>query len=542
MDACEFAKDLCHHAAEDDSDQQWSNRSATANPAVASTSKPTTSIHDLPLELLIHIFRFVEPTCRGDIRLSHVCRRWRAAIHGTPEFWRDLLAVKRVLMTTRRDEHQTLWIDVLERVHQLPLHLTLSHNNLDVLETPFLAPYLPRLSVLSVEWEGFPDLEPEFQQRMLALGPLPSLETLRCIFEDDIVSYHRSVPDQATSTAAYADRYPKLRYLEVNVNFLAFRMIVPSLKTLILHKGHISLSQLLAAMQQCPLLEYLELAGLIDTDQHTSDDPTVPTVHFPHLREWEMYDDSWSPWDSNFPILLKHILCPPMARMTLWLHSYTPLSRVFLPDHAGSHIGALSAVLDAVTTFDLAFTLGQDGGPAGLLLKWFASGERTPRLFVSLPSREWAADLRPTSPLPYPRLSEIASVLSSQSHRAITELHVDLAHIPTLACMRRVEWTILFDLFPGLVALTTRLRSCVGLLRALRQAPPRRTSLRLERLAVTCADMKRVHHGLVVTLEMRAARGLRLRHLRFAHSNEDAPPLSEWHLARLKDVVAEVVA
>ena len=504
-------------------------------------------IDDLPPELLVHIFRFLEPTCAQDIRLTHICRRWRAAVHAAPEFWRDLLACKHILRSAFYMRHHMFWHDILERTQQLPLRLSVTNKNIDILETPVFAPGLPRLAVLSVSWEHNPDLQSTFRRCMSALGPLPSLEVLQCVFDHSTIIAHPPFaqdPEVVSVAEIWVDRYPELRHYEVNPPFLDYRMMVPSLTTLVIHKGLLSLSRLLTAMQQCPNLEDLALTGLGNTrDGTVIVQPT--TVHLAHLEEWKLIDNLQ--YSAFQPFMLRHVRCPPTTCILVMLCPNWHLSRLFPRDDAGlHHVGALPAVLQATTTFTLTFTPGDDllEHPA-LWLQWFAAGEdRRPRLTVRLQSPRWDGTRRnlvnPTSLQPYPRLVDVASVLSPPSTNSITELHVDLAYLRTEAsCMRRVEWTILLDVCPALVALTMRLRSCVGLLRALRQAPLRVP--RLERLDVTCANMKGVHHGLVVTLDLRAAQGLRLRRLRFVHSNVDAPPLSHWHMERLRAVVSEEV-
>ncbi|KAI0695764.1 hypothetical protein C8T65DRAFT_743846 [Cerioporus squamosus] len=62
-------------------------------PELKSIYNSGASVNQLPIELLMHIFRAVGPrTSPADaIRLTHVCRSWRSLIHHTPVFWSDFL-------------------------------------------------------------------------------------------------------------------------------------------------------------------------------------------------------------------------------------------------------------------------------------------------------------------------------------------------------------------------------------------------------------------------------------------------------------------
>ncbi|RPD65714.1 hypothetical protein L227DRAFT_570996 [Lentinus tigrinus ALCF2SS1-6] len=493
-----------------------------------------TGIDNLPFELLIHISRFIRPEGRGDVRYAHICQRWRAAIHDTAEFWRDMLGNPFVLVDSLgKPNRQVGNFPFFQLTRQLPLHITLLQRDFAVLKTLPLVQNLHRLSILTIEWEQR-DERSEFRDRMLALGPLPSLEVLSCTYQS--ASGPSQGRDTPPHTAPDVRKYPKLRHLEVNADFLSYAMVVPHLKTLIIGAGYISLREVLDALRCCPLLESLQFHAVHETPHPVN----IKAVHLPHLRVLDLRDAEMLP--RFVTCILKTIHCPPTTHVSIMIlpYSFLYLSSYFPRDHAGSHTTALSAVLDTVSA--LEFMVAKRGRyERELWLKWSVPGEDEPRLAISMPYQTlmWNAydDLTPgNSQAPYPYIESIAEAFSSET---ITALRIDLADEPTPVYMRRIEWTTLFDAFPALVALATRVRSCAGLLRALRQEPFRPT--RLEKLEITCANKKRLHHGLVVTLEMRAAQGLRLHHLGFSHSNEDASPFSEWHLMRLKDVVAEVV-
>ncbi|RDX54722.1 hypothetical protein OH76DRAFT_991718 [Lentinus brumalis] len=503
--------------------------------------EPAVDIHDLPFEVLIHIFRFIRPTWRGNIRYAHVCRRLRAAIHDTPEFWRDMIDIQRVLRSSWSRERSKAFLAVfLERAQQLPLHINLVQSEFDTLETRPLGDYLDRISVLFVQWERG-DFKCELRGRLLALGPLPTLESLECTYEDPEYTRPHSLDMYRTPSAVpCTDWYPKLSYLEVNPDFLMDAVVVPSLRTLLIHMGYASLSGILATLRHCPLLERLHIGQIFEPTYVPIE--SMSPVPLLHLHEWTMFDSYECP---GFPeVMLRHIQCPPTTRIAL--HPVGPYNKIILSEvvpkdriEGGSHIGALSAVLPTTTTLDIQIVAGGDRWVSkNLFLKWYAPGEDVPRLCITMSYRvgDWNGGISPTSLQPYPYMLNITFAFSSQT---ITDLRLDLANEPTPVFMRRIDWTILFDAFPALIALTARLRSCAGLLRALRQAPLRLG--RLERLEVTCANKIRVHHALVITLEMRANQGLRLRLLGFCHSNDDAGPFSDWHLARLRAVVAEVI-
>ncbi|RDX50200.1 hypothetical protein OH76DRAFT_462358 [Lentinus brumalis] len=79
-------------------------------PEVKSIYNSGALINQLPIELIIHIFRFVGPrTSPADaIRLTHICRLWRLLIHQAPTFWSDLLDAEDVLARTWHDNAMVL--------------------------------------------------------------------------------------------------------------------------------------------------------------------------------------------------------------------------------------------------------------------------------------------------------------------------------------------------------------------------------------------------------------------------------------------------
>ncbi|RPD65710.1 hypothetical protein L226DRAFT_557686 [Lentinus tigrinus ALCF2SS1-7] len=509
---------------------------ASSTPMTHTSMKPAISIHDLPSELLIHIFRFLKPTYGGDIQVTHVCRRWRAAIHSTPEFWRDMIANRRVLGTGWRHDKRQLeaFLNVmLERTRRLPLHIELSHGDLDFLETAPLKDHLDRIAALIVERDTC-DRGSATLGRVLALGPLPTLESLELTYES-WACMSSVVPDEPPP-APLTHSYPKLRCLEVNPNFLAYTMMVPSLRKLIIYPGYVSLSGILGALKHCPQLEWLECLGLFEH----ADNPIrpFPLVHLPCLRDWVINDSHLCP--GFVPqIMFRHIQCPTTTRISLGFGRSADLSDVLPRDRAGSLEGCFAVVLGTVSKLDFAVIAGRQWIDIDRLeLKFFAAGEDASRISISIPYKlgKWHGDIVPTSLRPFPCTPNVASVFSSQT---ITELRLNLPQESTPLPMRRVDWTILFDAFPSLVALATQIGSCTGLLKALRQTPLRLRGL--ERLEVTCANGPRTHHALVLTVEMRASQGVHLRRLAYVHSREDVRPFSKWHLARLRAVVAEVI-
>ena len=124
------------------------------------------SVHDLPVELLAHIFRSISPIEHRDIRLAHVCSLWRATLQGTPEFWATFLTLPSLITQDDHERSVGLWYSFIDRTRCQPLRLRLEGGDFDLLKT--IPEHLPRLSWLHVRWRTANPKD--IQRRLLATG------------------------------------------------------------------------------------------------------------------------------------------------------------------------------------------------------------------------------------------------------------------------------------------------------------------------------------------------------------------------------------
>lgn len=106
----------------------------------------------MPIELLPSIFRWLPPTKRSDIRLSHVCGTWRDALMKTPEFWADFLMVEDLISPEHYERDVGFWHSFVDRTRPLPLRLPLDGGHCDLIKT--VPEHLPRLKWLDVQWRA----------------------------------------------------------------------------------------------------------------------------------------------------------------------------------------------------------------------------------------------------------------------------------------------------------------------------------------------------------------------------------------------------
>ncbi|RDX54721.1 hypothetical protein OH76DRAFT_991711 [Lentinus brumalis] len=474
-------------------------------------------IDDLPIELLIDIFRCVTPTERSDIRLTHVCRIWRSTLQRAPEFWAKFLTVPDLITQDNYVRDVGFWHTWVDRTRTQPLQLRLRGRDLDLLKT--IAGHLLRLASLHAQWSMvYPR---EVQRRLLALGPLPALEELRltCDLPAPISNFLDLEAAGLEGITPRADEYPQLRHLEVNPDFFIPSMVVPSLKTLVIYHGHVKFEVLMYALANCPTLESLHL----DHAHFWDIRDTAPQVVLPHLRDLCLdYPDSPP---TTVHGVFTHIQFPSITRLTALIGDCALVG--VIPDaHPLPILRVLTRlvmqVYDATDDVPRTHTLS---------IKGYVDGEvrqDTPQLYTVNQRINWKHRGG------WAFYTPISGITHSMGSPAVTEL--ELCLLDEQLNMTHIDWTRLFEAFPALVSLEVRIASCAGLLKALRRQP-RRPS-RLVRLGLTCGNAPGVHHSLVLTLELRASLGHGLQRLEFRNPNG---PFSSWHLARLREVVSEVV-
>ncbi|KZV73381.1 hypothetical protein PENSPDRAFT_732896 [Peniophora sp. CONT] len=146
----------------------------------------TPTIHELPIETLMHIFRYLvkeEEVARPELRekyppaliLRSICRRWNAVAKATPELWLQLVGPYGIEWTRR----------ALTFSKELPLDLTILNRTAfyrgfkDISHSlPLLEAKLCRLRSLTLHLDSYPEIVPSDLQMALLSSPLPMLEKL----------------------------------------------------------------------------------------------------------------------------------------------------------------------------------------------------------------------------------------------------------------------------------------------------------------------------------------------------------------------------
>ncbi|RPD65709.1 hypothetical protein L226DRAFT_530765 [Lentinus tigrinus ALCF2SS1-7] len=487
------------------------------------------SIHDLPIELLPHIFRWISPTDRKDILLAHVCGVWREALHRTPEFWAGLLTVQGLVTTRNHQRDAELWYSFVDRTLSQPLRLLLGGHAFHLMKA--IPQHLPRITLLHVEWlRVYPK---DAQGHLLAIGPLPALEHLQlsCVSPAPLTDFLDFDPAALVGSRLLANEHPRLRHLEVNPDFFIPSMVSASLRTLIIHKGHMSIVLLTSALANCPNLESLRLNhaykwGVLNT---------LPQIDLPRLRDYFLdYSDNRYVHETPVRDILGCIRCPSFAQLALDIGSPNPV-RVLFPN---SNVSPIMRVLTRLVIQSSDDSNEKVSLSYSLLAQGFVDSDRSqiPRLHVGV----WGVNTH------YPLSSILMSlIIPSVGFPAVTDLDI-LLHcgrgIPTP--MTSPEWNSLLQAFPALISLTAHIasESCEELLRGLffgRLLPVPR----LQKLAISCTQAPRLlMNDLASMCQVRAGRGSPLRRLELRSSSLESynRPLWPWEMEHLRRWVEEV--
>ena len=477
------------------------------------------SVHDLPVELLAYIFRSISPIEHRDIRLAHVCSLWRATLQRTPEFWATFLTLPSLITQDDHERSVGFWYSFIGRTRCQPLRLRLEGGDFDLLRT--IPEHLPRLAWLHVRWRTANPKD--IQRRLLATGPLPGLKHLQliCAFPAPETNFLDLDVAGLANSAPLVEEYPQLRHLEVNPDFFIPSMVVRSLTTFIIHRGHMSFATLLPALAQCPALKILQIHHVFFRETNGTSQP----VDLPDLREL-FVNYKHEPGASTLHHLLSHMRCPSMAQLTILLSSHTLTGLLPEPQPLPIARPLTKLVVQISDAYDVAprkYTLTVEGYVAGSL-------QNAPRLRI----------INTRSPWQDPdgwEFSPLHSITHYFRHSPITDLQLGL--LDEKISMAQDDWSALFGAFPALVALSVQIMSCSTFLKVLRHTPlwlPK-----LKRLALGCGTASGVPYALVVTLRVRATQGHRLQRFEYCHLKSETPPLSNWHLDRLRHLAAQVV-
>ena len=477
----------------------------------------TAPIHTkLPPEVLIHIFSFLSPTRRADIKFTHVCRTWRNLIHGTPQFWVDMI---RAIKNPSLPEDFSDILIFLTRSASLPFVLDFGNMyNMPFLKTLEDRGHLRRLSELSMAlpYNHFSLIYSFCQLSM------PELRILRCrvavfCFDDT------SGPREEEYDFPIVHNFPRLRRLELPEGLLFTPFLaVPSLTTLV-HSGEpLDPILFILALKLCPELEVLSLQNFrrptgLSFDVE-NDDLRCP---LPRMS-WCSIDNSEVESSRSFVREFLHMITlPPTACLTVY-HAdvYFPsdiIPPLFQPAIVGT-INKLHLTIESGDTTDIR--------RVGIA----CSAGDFKCIDVSLTTRTCEWSRRDVDC--YSILHDATEIFSSAR---ITSLVLECA--PDDSEKENIWINILLEL-PFLLSLIVHVRSCRKLLRAL--GPPGHIICAFLRcLAITSCSGSGVHELLVMVAEWRVSMGAPLEKLEYY--DESSPPLSVSRMQRLRAVVPEVI-
>ena len=272
-----------------------------------------TPINTLPNELLMKIFASIGiDTWRSApwmLTMSHICRRWRAVVLVTPEFWVKPLQHWGDLENDHQQNH--LLPIFLERSSPCPLQLhrfeRSSSKNFHGWE-----PHFGRLTVLQAFLESDSDV-PKILRKITA--KMKRLERLKLEVVFD--SSYRKEPLELDIRPWKAERLPFLGRLEISGEIFCRATTVPSLHTLVLFgRGGLKfLPRLLDGLEGCPALARVHLnvniwldVLLESTGRRAPAVDSLRVVDLPNLRQLRITGKVLV-----IRTLLSHISFPPSA-------------------------------------------------------------------------------------------------------------------------------------------------------------------------------------------------------------------------------------
>ncbi|RDX41930.1 hypothetical protein OH76DRAFT_175675 [Lentinus brumalis] len=272
----------------------------------------------LPPEVLMHVFRCIEPDDRQHIRIAHVCRLWRSLLRSTSEFWVRLLdpdvSGPIVLSDVR---HEIIISDIVRNSSPLSFGIALPSSCLADVSEGRIVGDLSRLSSLRIVIVHSDSLN------SLSCMSLPCLDTLSLWYEE--LGIHRlTIPPISSS------QFPRLHTLETNCPLIARRLLSPAIQRLSMGSSASFIcaihpyrrafgaccrmdaaQDVLDIMQRCARLETLRFADCLPVSWLGPDEVgTLEVVRMPSLRALTIVDKA-----PTVQKLLKSISIPATTRL-----------------------------------------------------------------------------------------------------------------------------------------------------------------------------------------------------------------------------------
>ncbi|KAI9057160.1 hypothetical protein FKP32DRAFT_1598639 [Trametes sanguinea] len=258
-------------------------------------------IHCLPNELLMYIF-VLGCSTRRDIRLSHVCRRWRSLALATPSLWANLVnqdSGAAIEQLTRVHRPHVKYMDIVVSIFARSGSCTLRPRfaYFSSAHAGILTMKRAQISTLHISSMN-PAEVLAFYATVRTIGGLPNLTEL-------------NLGPCSTATPRYDswrdEDLPSLRTLSVDGASLTAECMVSSIRTLTLRgRSPCAAKPFVDALRRCPCLEVLRI--LEEAMPRTTIPDTEGVVHLPELKKLHSTHVERSTW--SFPQLLSHLDLP----------------------------------------------------------------------------------------------------------------------------------------------------------------------------------------------------------------------------------------
>ena len=480
-------------------------------------------------ELLIHVFRVMDPRRRCDISVMHVCRLWRELILSTPEFWVSMVEgafAQPIWKGPQTQENPEFFLTLIRRTAPRPYSLPLRARNVPLL-TRFSQHDISRLVTLRIN--SCPDIS------ILLSLRFPGLEQL--VITDHHIAVIRGPGVEMGLSAPRIEQFPKLTELSVPAALFLPSLAVPSLRKLTV-MGEIRTPDVFQrALRECKLLEHMTIYDCPLLPGLSHPPPTHVAVHMPNLSTLAAYGAH--PPSGN-PVL-QLLTYPPSTRITFSLYGYRQSLRDIFPSRAGVHSSEMGPPVDRLIctgTIQLRRSRWEPFTTMILGVRGYVQGTETATVTVE-PS-PWGPSRSNTFCGPSFVIPDIVNVFSS-SKGSLT--HLEFGFDSPIAVTKN-DWDLLLRSFPCVTVLSVRVNSCRNFLRALREVG---VGAALESLSIRHSNGTGIYELFVTTMEGRAARGNpRLSRLAFYRSkrsieDEVSATLSQARIARLQVVVDELL-
>lgn len=456
----------------------------------------------------------------------HVCSLWRQLILSTPEFWVSMVEgsfAQPIWKGPQEQEDSSVFFTFIRRTAPRLYSLPLRARNFPLLQQ---IPQDDISRLVGLRIHPCPDMS-----MLLSLG-LSAVERI-VIVDHHIVRVRESRLEMGLS-APRSSQFPKLVELTIPSALFLPALAVPSLRRLTVSGEIRDPDVFQRALRECGThLEHLSfydcpLLSLLLTT------PLQPVVHLPRLSTLVAH----GAYPSSGNPVSRLLTYPTSTRVYLSFYGYYQALRDIFPSQGGRYSSRTGHPVDRLVcncTIQPGRSRWEPFPTMTLAVRGYV--QETETIAVSVEPSPWSSSRGSTFCGPSIVLPDVVGVFS-ESRISLTHL-VFVFHHPI--AVTKDDWMLVLHSFPCITSLSVRIKSCLNLVRALREGG---VCSALECLSIQHANGTGIHELFVATIEARAARG-HPRLLRLAFRASQGPTeggnLSRARIARLQAVVDEVV-